>query len=149
MVFELFGDLAPDTVGRLSGLVKSGFFNGLTFHRVASGFVIQGGDPNGNGTGGPGFTFSDEFNASALFGGNGQLAMANAGDDTNGSNFFVTIGNQRASLDLNFTLYGQMDRGFNVLSAINAVPITPVLGPTDGKPITPIVIAHATIEHDT
>src|SRR5947209_15732875 len=100
MIFQLFGDLTPQTVQTISGLVNQGFYNGLIFHRVVPNFVIQGGDPNGNGSGGPGFVFNDEFNPQAIFTGNGQLAMANSGKDTNGSQFFVTVGPQRA-LDFN------------------------------------------------
>jgi cyclophilin family peptidyl-prolyl cis-trans isomerase len=144
MVFELFGDLAPDTVGRLTGLVQSGFFNGLTFHRVASGFVIQGGDPLGNGTGGPGFSFSDEFNSLAIFSGKGELAMANSGRDTNGSQFFVTLGSPR-SLDFIHNIWGQLVRGFDVLQAINNVPTTPA---GDGMPNTPVVITNMSLIQD-
>jgi cyclophilin family peptidyl-prolyl cis-trans isomerase len=140
MVFELFQDLAPKTVGIFSGLVKSEFYNGLTFHRVVNNFVIQGGDPKGDGTGGPGFQFDDEFNASAIFSGTGQLAMANSGKDTNGSQFFITDGTQRA-LDFNHTIFGQLIRGFDVLKRIEAVPVDP----TTSKPLTPVVITSASI----
>src|SRR5207244_1208301 len=120
MVFQLFDDLAPNTVAIMSGLAKREFYNNLIFHRVVPNFVIQGGDPAGNGSGGPGFTFEDEFNPQAIFSGNGQLAMANSGKDTNGSQFFVTIGPQRF-LDFNHTIFGQLVRGFNVMTAINSV----------------------------
>ena len=92
MVFQLFDDLAPNTVEKITGLVEANFYNNLTFHRVVPGFVIQGGDPAGDGTGGPGFQFDDEFHPDAIFTGDAQLAMANSGKDTNGSQFFVTIG---------------------------------------------------------
>src|SRR5207237_3636763 len=115
----------------------------LTFHRIKPGFVIQGGDPSGNGTGGPGFSFDDEFNSTAIYSGNGQLAMANAGKDTNGSQFFVTIGAQRA-LDFNHTIFGQLVRGFDVLNAIDAVPTNP----TTDKPLTPVVITSAELVPD-
>ena len=120
MEFQLFGDLTPNTVATISGLVKAGFYDGLTIHRVVPNFIIQGGDPAGNGSGGPGFSFPDEFNLQAIFDGNGQLAMANSGNDTNGSQFFVTLGTQR-SLDFNHTIYGQLVRGFDVLQAIDPV----------------------------
>lgn len=144
MTFQLFGDLTPMTVNVISGLVKSGFYNGLTFHRVASGFVIQGGDPKGDGTGGPNFQFDDEFNRGAIFSGVGQLAMANAGHDTNGSQFFATVNSPRF-LDFKHTIFGQLVRGFDVMRAINAVPTTP---PNDGKPNTPVVISNAAIVQD-
>jgi cyclophilin family peptidyl-prolyl cis-trans isomerase len=139
MVFELFQDVAPKTVGIISGLVKSEFYNNLTFHRVVSGFVIQGGDPNGDGTGGPGFMFDDEFNTTAIFSGNGQLAMANSGKDTNGSQFFITDGPQRA-LDFNHTIFGQLIRGFDVFKRIEAVPTG-----ANNRPTTPVVITSASI----
>src|SRR5262249_15400962 len=120
LTFQLFGDLAPRTVETISGFVKSKFYDGLTFHRIVPNFVVQGGDPSGDGTGGPGFKFDDEFNAQAIFSGNGQLAMANSGKDTNGSQFFVTIGPQRF-LDFNHTIFGQLVRGFDILSRIAAV----------------------------
>jgi cyclophilin family peptidyl-prolyl cis-trans isomerase/putative transposon-encoded protein len=142
MTFELFQDLAPQTTAIISGLVNSGFYDNLTFHRVVKNFVIQGGDPTGTGTGGPGFQFDDEFNASAIFSGNGQLAMANSGPDTNGSQFFVTIGPQRF-LDFNYTIFGQLVQGFNVLDAINSVPVD-----SNDKPLTPVVISSAEIVPD-
>ncbi|HLJ95684.1 MAG TPA: Ig-like domain repeat protein [Gemmataceae bacterium] len=143
MVFQLFDDLTPNTVATIEGLVKSEFYNNLTFHRVVSNFVIQGGDPNGNGTGGPGFTFNDEFNPSAIYSGNGQLGLANSGPDTNGSQFFVTLGPQRI-LDFNQAIFGQLVRGFDVLSKIDAVPVD-----SSDKPTTPVVITSASIIQDT
>jgi cyclophilin family peptidyl-prolyl cis-trans isomerase len=143
LVFQLFDDLTPNTVTVIGGLVKSEFYNNLTFHRIVPNFVIQGGDPNGNGTGGPGFTFADEFNLSAIFSGNGQLAMANSGKDTNGSQFFVTIGPQRF-LDFNHTIFGQLVRGFDVMAKIAAVPTD-----SSSKPLTPVVISSASIIQDT
>lgn len=137
MVFELFNDLTPQTVNTIGDLIKSDFYNGLTFHRVVSGFVIQGGDPAGNGTGNPGFSFDDEFNSNAIFSGSGQLALANSGKDTNGSQFFVTIGAQRA-LDFNHAIFGQLVEGFNVLNAIAAVPVD-----ANSKPLTPVTISSA------
>ncbi len=137
--FQLFDANAPDAVRRIVGLVNSGFYNGLTFHRVIDGFVIQGGDPNGNGTGGPEFRFDDEFNASNLFTQPGTLAMANSGKDTNGSQFFVTEGTQRA-LDFNHTIFGQLVRGFDVLNSISAVPTD-----ANGAPSTPVVIDSAEV----
>ena len=88
MTFQLLPEFAPTTVNTIVGLVNKGFYNGLTFHRVIPNFIIQGGDPKGDGTGGPGFQFDDEFNPEAIFSGSGQLAMANSGKDTNGSQFF-------------------------------------------------------------
>jgi cyclophilin family peptidyl-prolyl cis-trans isomerase len=146
MVFEMFGDLTPETVGRFAGLIQSGFYNGLTFHRVASGFVIQGGDPLGNGTGGtgPAFSFDDEFNTNAIYSGAGQLGLANSGRDTNGSQFFVTVAPER-HLDFVNGIFGQLVRGFDVLQAINSVPTTPA---GDGMPNTPVVITNMSLIQD-
>jgi cyclophilin family peptidyl-prolyl cis-trans isomerase len=125
MVFQLFDDIAPVTVDKITGLVQSGYYDGLTIHRIVPDFVIQGGDPEGDGSGGPGFEFDDEFSLEAIFSGVGQLAMANSGKDTNGSQFFVTQGQARF-LDFNHTIYGQLVRGFEVLTALNTAtaPIT-------------------------
>lgn len=139
MVFQLFNDLAPRTIDVVSGFVKSKFYDGLTFHRVVKDFVIQGGDPDGDGTGGPGFRFDDEFNASSIFSGTGQLAMANSGKDTNGSQFFVTINPQRG-LDHNHTILGQLVRGFDVLSRIADVPVG-----QNSRPVTPVTITRASL----
>jgi cyclophilin family peptidyl-prolyl cis-trans isomerase len=147
MEFELLGDVAPQTVDLISGMVKNEFYNGLTFHRIVKGFVIQGGDPAGNGTGGPGFTFDDEFNPNAIFSGSGQLAMANSGKDTNGSQFFITDGPQRP-LDFNHTIFGQLVRGFDVLQQIENVPVGPNSSGENSMPLQPVVITSAQIVQD-
>jgi len=143
MVFEMLQDVAPNTVATIDGLVQAGFYNGIIFHRVVQGFVIQGGDPTGTGTGGPGFQFDDEFNIDAIFSGNGQLAMANSGPDTNGSQFFVTVGPQRF-LDFTYTIFGQLLSGFNVLTTINNVPVD-----ANDKPLSPVTITSAELITDT
>lgn len=142
MTFELFDDVAPTTVATIKGLVDAGFYNGLTFHRVIKDFVIQGGDPAGNGTGGPGFQFKDEFNPNVIFSGDAQLAMANSGKDTNGSQFFVTVGNQRA-LDFNHTIFGQLIHGHSTLTKINSVPTD-----ANGAPNSKVTITSAQIIED-
>jgi cyclophilin family peptidyl-prolyl cis-trans isomerase len=143
MVFELFNDLAPNTVAEITTLVNKGFYNGLTFHRVIPNFVIQGGDPKGDGTGGPGFTFANEFNADLIYSGNGQLAMANSGPDTNGSQFFVTIGPQ-PGLDFDNPIFGQLVQGFDVRDKIANVARDSM-----DKPITPVVMSSVSIIQDT
>ena len=143
MVFMWFKDVAPGTVDVLSGLTSAGFYNSNTiFHRMVPGFVIQGGDPLTNGTGGPVFRYDDEFNTNALFSGHGQLALANSGKDTDGSQFFVTYGSQR-SLDLGYTLFGQLLRGFNVLTNV-------INTPTDGtqRPLADVIITRASLVPD-
>jgi len=134
MEFELFNDLTPQSVAAISGLVNSGFYNGLTFHRVIPNFVIQGGDPKGDGTGGPGFTFNDEYNPQLIYSGNGQLGMANTGPDTNGSQFFITSGKQRG-LDFNNAIFGQLVRGLPLVMK-NCEPL--VSGPVLAMPSWPL-----------
>ncbi len=150
MTFQLFEDLTPTAVSRISSLVNQGFYLSPTtggtlpsknFHRVAPGFpgpefIVQGGSVNGDGTGDvnePGFPFDDEFVASLVFSGTGQLAMANAGDDTNSSQFFVTTGSPRF-LDFNHTIFGQIVDGFETVELMtqvargaNDAPISPIL----------------------
>jgi cyclophilin family peptidyl-prolyl cis-trans isomerase len=143
MTFMLFRDIAPHTVDVIQGLTAGGMYTSNTiFHRVVPGFVIQGGDPNTNGTGGPVFRFDDEFNPQAIFSGNGQLAMANSGKDTDGSQFFVTAGPQR-ELDFGYTLFGQLVRGFDVLTNI-------INTPTNGaaSPLAEVIIARASFVPD-
>jgi cyclophilin family peptidyl-prolyl cis-trans isomerase len=138
MTFMLFPEYAPHTVAIFQGLSAAGFYNSNTiFHRVATNFVIQGGDPETNGSGGLVFQYNDEFNPQAIFSGNGQLALANSGKDTDGSQFFVTIGHQRG-LDFQYTLFGQLLRGFNVLSNINATAVD-----TNSRPLANEIITQA------
>jgi cyclophilin family peptidyl-prolyl cis-trans isomerase len=158
MVFQLFDDIAPKTVATMVGLANSGFFNGLTFHRIATTkrdgtgdpFIAQSGDPLGTGAGGPGFQFNDEFDANTLFDGDGQLAMANNGKDTNGSQFFITKGAHRF-LDFNHTIWGQLVRGFGTLTKLFGVPRA-AQSPSDDEVSRPTVkqlIKSATIVTDT
>jgi peptidylprolyl isomerase/peptidyl-prolyl cis-trans isomerase B (cyclophilin B) len=156
MVFALFPDFAPQTVSTITNLVNSGFYNNLLVTRIAPGFVIQAGNPSDTASGtpkaSPGVSPIDEFNASALFDGTGQLAMANTGSpDTNSSEFFLTNGAQRF-LDFKFTLFGQMVRGFDVQSALEKIPLDQQIigGSTEvSKPHNPVVITGAKIIQDT
>ena len=144
MTFMLFKEAAPRTLDVLSGLTCAGFYNSNTvFHRIVPGFVIQGGDPLTNGTGGPVFRYDDEFSTNALFSGHGQLALANSGKDTDGSQFFVTYGPQRF-LDLGYTLFGQLVRGFNVFTNVISTP-------TNGasRPFADVIITRASLVPDT
>ena len=143
LTFKLFDTLAPESVGKIKTLVQQGFYNGLSFHRVIKNFMVQGGDPVGNGTGGAGFSFADEFNSKAIFSGTGQLALANSGKDTNSSQFFVTTGPQRA-LDFNHSIIGQLVKGFDVLDKIQNVPTSQTSAPT-----LPVVISKAEVVQDT
>jgi cyclophilin family peptidyl-prolyl cis-trans isomerase len=150
MIFQLYSDISPVSVAIISTLVQQGFYTNLTFHRIVPGFVIQGGDPLGNGSGGPGFGFPTETGPLSQFNGTGQLSLANAEPGTpnsNGSQFFVTIGAQQSSPigSGNFTLLGQLVRGFDVE---NQIALTPISDPTNGTPVKKPVIVSATIIPD-
>ncbi len=116
IVFELFEDEAPKTVSNFIYLTKGGYYDGLTFHRYEPGFVIQGGDPAGNGTGGPGYRFEDEPVARAYE--KGIVAMANAGPNTNGSQFFIMLAD--TPLPPLYTIFGRVTKGLDVVDAIRA-----------------------------
>lgn len=116
IVFEMYLDVAPKTVARITELVKQGFYNGLTFHRVVPGFVIQGGDPKGDGTGGSGKKLSAEFNSKKHL--LGTVAMARAQNpDSADSQFYICLGDQ-PSLDGNYTVFGQVIKGIDVVQKI-------------------------------
>ncbi len=115
IVFDLYADDAPKTVSNFVALAESGYFDGLTFHRVVPGFVIQGGDPRGDGTGGPGYRFEDEPVTRDYLA--GTVAMANAGPDTNGSQFFICIDDQ-PGLSKDYTIFGQVKAGLDVVRDI-------------------------------
>ena len=115
IVLELFEKDAPKTVANFIKLIKKGYYNGLTFHRVISDFVIQGGCPVGNGTGGPGYTIKCEINPKKHL--TGTLSMAHAGKDTGGSQFFITHSPQ-PHLDGIHTVFGQVIEGMDVVNAI-------------------------------
>lgn len=140
---------APRTVANFIGLATgqrawldlpsgrartNAFYNGLTFHRVIAGFMIQGGSPNGIGTDGPGYAFTDEFNPSLIFDSFGVLAMANSGPDSDGSQFFVTVAPYPTGNNV-YSIFGRLTSGSNVVYAINHVPTDP-----NNKPFTPVVI---------
>jgi cyclophilin family peptidyl-prolyl cis-trans isomerase len=133
IVFELFDDDAPKTVENFLKLTKDGFYDGLSFHRIIKDFMIQGGCPQGTGTGGPGYTFEDEINDHKIV--RGALAMANAGPDTNGSQFFIVTTGAAPWLDGKHTVFGEVKSGLDVVDALEALP-------TDGRdrPQEPAVI---------
>ncbi len=114
--FELYGDKAPKSVSNFVYLAEEGYYNGLTFHRVVPGFVVQGGDPTGDGTGGPGYQFPDEAVVGDYLA--GTVAMANAGPDTNGSQFFICLANQ-PSLPKDYNLFGQVTVGMDIVKKIS------------------------------
>ncbi len=131
---NLFGDQTPRTVSNFVTLAKDGFYNNLTFHRVIDGFMIQGGDPNGDGTGGPGYKFDDEFVSSLDFSKPGMLAMANSGPNTNGSQFFITVA-PYTSGNNHYSIFGEVADGMDVV-----IKISKVAKDQNDKPTTPVVI---------
>ena len=116
---ELFDDDAPKTVENFKKLARDGFYDGVIFHRVIPDFMIQGGDPTGTGTGGPGYTFEDEFNDHKVE--RGALAMANAGPNTNGSQFFIVTAEACPWLDGKHTVFGHVTGGMDVVDTISDV----------------------------
>jgi peptidyl-prolyl cis-trans isomerase B (cyclophilin B) len=114
---QLFDDKVPVTVGKFEELVSKGFYNGLKFHRVIEDFMIQGGCPQGTGTGGPGYTFADEFHPDLRHSGPGVLSMANSGPNTNGSQFFITHV-ATPWLDDKHSIFGQVIEGQDVVDAV-------------------------------
>ena len=116
---ELFDGDAPRTVESFRTLAADGFYDGVIFHRVIPDFMIQGGDPTGTGSGGPGYTFEDEFNDHPVA--RGSLAMANAGPNTNGSQFFIVTADACPWLDGKHTVFGQVTGGMDVVDKISAV----------------------------
>ena len=121
---ELFEDKAPKTTGNIITLVEKGFYNGLIFHRVIDGFMIQGGCPKGDGTGGPGYTIPDEFHPDLRHSGEGILSMANAGPNTGGSQFFITLA-KTEWLDGHHAVFGKVIKGMDVVNAIGKVETDP------------------------
>ena len=117
---ELFDDDAPKTVENFKKLAGDGFYDGVIFHRVIPDFMIQGGDPTGTGTGGPGYTFEDEFNDHKIV--RGALAMANAGPNTNGSQFFIVTGPEASWLDGKHTVFGKVVSGMDTVDSIEGTP---------------------------
>ncbi len=117
---QLFDEDAPKTVGNFRKLAGEGFYDGVIFHRVIPDFMIQGGDPQGTGTGGPGYTFEDEINRHKVV--RGALAMANAGPNTNGSQFFIVTADAAPWLDGKHTVFGQVTAGMDAVDAIEGQP---------------------------
>ncbi|NTV22571.1 MAG: peptidylprolyl isomerase [Candidatus Yonathbacteria bacterium] len=144
---ELFGDKAPQTVKNFTTLAGQGFYDGTKFHRIIKDFMIQGGDPLSKddamqarwGTGGPGYTFADEINSEKLV--RGTIAMANAGPNTNGSQFFIVTAEATPWLDGHHTVFGKVVSGMDVVAAIEAVATD-----ASDKPLQPIVVESITLE---
>jgi peptidyl-prolyl cis-trans isomerase A (cyclophilin A) len=155
VVCRLFEKEAPQTVANFVGLAegtkefadpktsqktKRPFYDGLTFHRVIPDFMIQGGCPFGTGTGGPGYKFADEFHPSLRHSGPGRLSMANAGPNTNGSQFFITVA-ATPWLDKRHTIFGEVVEGQEVADKISKLPRD-----SNDRPRTPVILQHVRIE---
>jgi peptidyl-prolyl cis-trans isomerase B (cyclophilin B) len=119
IVIELFSDDAPKTVANFEKLAGDGFYNGVIFHRVIPDFMVQGGDPTGTGSGGPGYQFDDEFNDQKVV--RGALAMANSGPNTNGSQFFIVTADACPWLDGKHTVFGRVTDGMDVVDTISGL----------------------------
>ena len=142
---KLFAEDAPCTVNSFVYLAKRKFYDGLTFHRIVKDFVIQGGDPAGNGSGGPGYTFNDEL-GNALKYEIGTLAMANSGANTNGSQWFVVTGQQGVQLPKNYTIFGKVTKGLDVVLKIGNVETVGGSGQDAQMPKEPITIQKVTVK---
>ena len=139
MHVEFYDADAPNTVKNFRDLAGKGYYNGLTFHRVIPDFVIQGGDPDGNGTGGPGYAFEDELPKTGDYK-LGSVAMANSGPNTNGSQFFIITGQQGVQLPPNYSLFGQVTKGQDVADKISTMA-----APGTETPDPPVTIEKVTI----
>jgi cyclophilin family peptidyl-prolyl cis-trans isomerase len=137
---ELFADKAPATVGNFVDLAKKGYYDGVIFHRVIPDFMIQGGDPTGTGRGGPGYTIADEFHPDLKHDSPGILSMANAGPNTGGSQFFITVV-PTPWLDGKHAIFGKVTEGYPVVEKISVVK-------TDwsNRPLEPVEIKSVTIQ---
>jgi cyclophilin family peptidyl-prolyl cis-trans isomerase len=136
---ELFEDRAPRTTKNFLDLVRKNFFDGLSFHRVIAGFMIQTGDPTGTGRGGPGYTIPDEFHFGLRHRGEGIVSMANAGPDTGGSQFFITL-DTASHLDGKHTIFGRVNGGIEVVREIGRVKTN-----AWDRPLQPVTITTMTI----
>jgi peptidyl-prolyl cis-trans isomerase B (cyclophilin B) len=133
ITLELFDEDAPQTVDNFRKLARDGFYDGLIFHRVIRDFMIQGGCPEGTGTGGPGYTFEDEINDHKIV--RGALAMANAGPNTNGSQFFIVTTEAAPWLDGKHTVFGEVTSGMDAVDAIEGTETGPGDRPTEPQVI--------------
>ncbi|HVA89229.1 MAG TPA: peptidylprolyl isomerase [Chloroflexota bacterium] len=140
---DILPTIAPITANNFIFLACNGFYNGLDFHRTIPGFMIQGGDPKGDGSGGPGYQFTDEKVAHPYT--IGSLAMANSGANTNGSQFFIIQGSQGVALPQNYNLFGQVTQGMNVVDAIANAPAHQGGDGAVSAPNTPVIMKAVTV----
>ena len=141
---ELFKDKVPITAGNFISLANDGFYDGLIFHRVMQGFMIQGGCPKGDGTGGPGYSIDDEFHEDLKHDSPGILSMANSGPNTGGSQFFITV-SETPWLDGAHAVFGKVIEGMDVVYAISE--LDPIDTDANNKPLTDVVMTSITIEN--
>ncbi len=140
---EFFPEDAPQTVNNFVCLAEDGYFDTTPFHRIVKGFVIQGGDPTGTGSGGPGYKFADEPIARDYE--RGTLAMANAGPDTNGSQFFIVLEDLRGKLPKNYTIFGRVTAGMDVVDAIANTPTRTGRSGENSTPTEPVTLEKVTV----
>jgi len=145
MSAELYSKDAPNTVNNFVFLAKQGFYDGVIFHRVIKEFMVQTGDPTGTGRGGPGYRFNDELSGPQTYT-KGTLAMANAGPNTQGSQFFICHGAGAERLPKNYTIFGKVTTGIDVLDKIAGVPVKPGAGGENSSPVDPPKITSITID---
>jgi cyclophilin family peptidyl-prolyl cis-trans isomerase len=145
MTAELFAKDAPNTVNNFVFLAKEGFYDGVIFHRIINGFMVQTGDPTGTGRGGPGYRFNDELTGPEGYT-KGTLAMANAGPNTQGSQFFICHGPGAERLPKNYTVFGRVTGGVESLDKVAGVQVRPGPGGENSSPVEPPKIESVTIK---
>ena len=143
MEFSFFPEDAPITVNNFVCLAKDGYYDNTVFHRIIKGFVIQGGDPTGTGAGGPGYRFNDEPVKKDYL--KGTLAMANAGPNTNGSQFFIVLDDLTGKLPKNYTAFGQVTAGLDVVDKIANVQVARSRSGEASSPVSPVELIKATL----
>jgi peptidylprolyl isomerase len=144
VVVQLLSSDAPNTVNNFVFLARQGYYDGSPFHRIINGFMIQGGDPTGTGTGGPGYRFADEPVRRAYE--PGIVAMANAGANTNGSQFFIVQGAGGGRLQPNYTIFGQVTSGMDVVNAIASAPVRSSPSGENSVPVEAVRIVRVSVD---
>lgn len=143
---EFFPEDAPNTVNNFVSLAKDGYYDGTPFHRIIKGFMVQGGDPTGSGMGGPGYKFADEKVAREYE--PGTLAMANSGPNTNGSQFFICHADLKGRLPKNYTIFGKVTSGLDVVDAIASIKVKSSASGEPSAPVEPVVLQKVTVHQN-